>query len=174
MGEENIRALESDAETVRVRAADSLVGFYMRKGQHEKAEEYLEYFSAQNPLRQWRQAKIYGETNRVQEAWRAYEEILFSSYQLVSGTLQEMFGLALREDDREQARMFAGKQEELARCFDMGKYYEASAGLELAALEKDVDAVLKRAGEMLEHITQISGFCNAPLFAHMKFRDGRH
>lgn len=168
-----IRALESRTETVRVRAADSLVGFYMRREQYEKAEEYLDYFSAQNPMRKWRQAKIYAKTNRVREAWRAYEEVLFSSYQLLSGTFHEMYGLAMREDDRARARMFAGKEEELARCFDMGKYYEASAGLEFAVLEKDADEVLKRAEEMLAHITQIGGFRASPLFAHMEFKEVR-
>ena len=46
-----VRVLDSEDETLRNRAADSLFGFYMRKKQYDKAEQYLEYFSLQNPER---------------------------------------------------------------------------------------------------------------------------
>lgn len=45
------RVLNSADETIRIRAADALVGFYMRKKQYDMAEKYLEYFSIQNPER---------------------------------------------------------------------------------------------------------------------------
>lgn len=60
-----VRVLDSENETVRVRAADSLVGFYMRRKQYEKAEKYLNYFSAQNPEKKRKQAQIYAETGRI-------------------------------------------------------------------------------------------------------------
>lgn len=46
-----IRLLDSKDEAIRMSAADSLTGFYMRKKQYERAEKYLEYFSIQNPER---------------------------------------------------------------------------------------------------------------------------
>lgn len=42
---------------MRMRAADSLVGFYMRKKEYEKAKKYLEYFSVQNPEKKRKQAQ---------------------------------------------------------------------------------------------------------------------
>lgn len=45
------RVLDSKDEAARIRAADSLVSFYIRKKQYKKAEKYLEYFSIQNPER---------------------------------------------------------------------------------------------------------------------------
>lgn len=168
-----VRALESQEEATRTRAADALVGFYMRKKQYEKAEEYLKYFSVQNPERKRKQAQIYGETNRQQEAWKAYEELLFAEYQMASMALHGMYTLALQNDDREKARMLVAKQGELARCFEMGKYYEASARLELAALEQDADTVIEVVGEMLTGLEQINDFCSAPLYEHMKFKEMR-
>lgn len=53
----------------------------------------------------------------------------------------------------------------------MGKYHEASAGLELAALEKDAGAVVAKAEVMLDNIAQIANYREAPLFAHMEFRE---
>ena len=44
----------------------------------QKAEEYLVYFSEQNPERKRKQAYIYSKTNRENEAYKAYEELVFS------------------------------------------------------------------------------------------------
>lgn len=166
-----IRALDSDEEAIRIRAADSLVGFYMRKKQYEKAEKYLEYFSIQNPERKRKQAQIYAETGRVQEAYKAYEELLFSDYQRVSMELHGVYVLALQENNREKAHSLVAKQEEMVRCFEMGKYYEVSSRLELATMEKDADTVLATMKEMLSGIGQIGDFRNAPLYEHMEFKE---
>ncbi|MDO4311599.1 MAG: helix-turn-helix transcriptional regulator [Eubacteriales bacterium] len=82
-----IRALESNDENIRTRAADALFGFYQRKEQYGKAEECLLYFSGQNPERKRKQAVIYSKTGRRDEAYQAYEELLFSGYQMIAGEL---------------------------------------------------------------------------------------
>lgn len=166
-----IRVLESDDEAMRIKAADTLVGFYMRKKQYDKAEEYLKYFSIQNPERKRKQAQIYSETERVQEAYQIYEELLFSDYQRVSMEVHGMYMLALQNKDIERAHWLAAKQAELARCFEMGKFYEAWNRHEIATLEKDVDTVIATTEEMLSSIGQIVSFRNAPLYEHMEFKE---
>ena len=168
-----IRALESKDETIRIRAADALIGFYMRKEQYDEAEKYLEYLSVQNPERKRKQAQIYGETGRIEEAYKAYEELLFTDYQRVSMELHGMYALAVKDDDMERARMLVSKQEEMAKCFEMGKYYEVSGRLELAVMEKDADAVIEIMEEMLSSVEQIGEFRKAPLYRHMKFKETR-
>lgn len=74
------RALHSSDEKLRIRAADSLFGLYMRKKQYDRAESYLAYFSSQNPDRKIKLAEIYRETGRTQEAYKEYEELLFDKY----------------------------------------------------------------------------------------------
>ena len=168
-----VRVLDSDDETIRIRAADSLVGFYMRKKQYDKAEKYLEYFSIQNPERKRKQAQIYAETGRVKEAYKAYQELLFSDYQRVSMELHGMYMLALQDNDRKRAHRLVDKQKELARCFEMGEYYEISSGLELATLEKDTDSVVTIMEEMLSCIEQIGDFRKSQLYEHMEFKEIR-
>ena len=163
------RTLESGDELLRSRAADSLFGFYMRKKRYDKAEEYLRYFSEQNPEKKRKQAQLFGETDRVPEAYRTYEEILFEEYGRISLILHGMYVLALRGKETERAHMLADKQAELAKCFEMGKYHEISAGLELAGLEKDADATLFIMKEMLDSVGQISEFTRSPLYEHLKF-----
>ena len=90
-------ALESDDEEVRTLAADSLFTFYLNKEDYDKAEEYLTYFSKQNPEKKRKQARIYSKTNRKDEAYKAYEELLFSMYQLANALFQEIYMLAMEE-----------------------------------------------------------------------------
>ena len=152
-------------------AADSLAGFYMRKKQYDKAEKYLEYFSIQNPERKRKQAQIYAETGRIQEAYKAYEELLFTDYQRVSMELHGIYLLALKENDMEKARSIVQKQAEAAKFFEMGKYYEVSGFLEIAAQEKDADTVIAAMEEMLSGVEEIESFRNSSLYEHMEFKE---
>ncbi|MCM1045133.1 MAG: helix-turn-helix domain-containing protein [Candidatus Gastranaerophilales bacterium] len=168
-----LRALNSDKEDIRVRAADSLVGFYMRKKEYDKAEKYLEYFSAQNPERKRKQAQIYAETGQIQKAYKAYEELLFSDYGRSTLELHGMYMLAMQDNDRERARRLILKQGELARCFEMSKYYESSCKLELATMEKDADTVIATMEDLLSEVEQIGSFRKSPLYEHMEFQEVR-
>lgn len=152
-------------------AADSLAGFYMRKKQYDKAEKYLEYFSIQNPERKRKQAQIYAETGRMQEAYKAYEELLFTDYQRVSMELHGIYLLALKENDMEKARSIVQKRAEAAKFFEMGKYYEVSSFLEIAALEKDADTVIAAMEEMISSVEEIESFRNSSLYEHMEFKE---
>ena len=152
-------------------AADSLAGFYMKKKQYDKAEKYLEYFSIQNPERKRKQAQIYAETGRMQEAYKAYEELLFTDYQRVSMELHGIYLLALKENDMEKARSIVQKQAEAAKFFEMGKYYEVSSFLEIAALEKDADTVIAAMEEMISGVEEIESFRNSSLYEHMEFKE---
>lgn len=164
------RLLESREEGTRMQAADALVGFYRRKKDYSQAERYLEYFSMQNPERKRNLAQIYGETGRIKEAYCTYEELLFSDYQRISAELYGIYQLALKEGDMELAQRLVSKQAEMARCFEMGRYYEVSTGLELATMEKDEERVLELMKEMLSCVEEIGAFRNAWLYRHMEFR----
>lgn len=130
------RALDSKDENIRTKAADALTNFYLRKKQYDRAEKYLEYLSLQNPEKKRKKAQICAETGRLEEAYKVYEELLFSDYMRASVELQGIYMLALQENDRERAHRIVEKQKELAHCFEMGAYYENSPGLELATLEQ--------------------------------------
>lgn len=165
------RALESRDETVRQRSADSLFSFYLRKNEYEKAEECLRFFSEQNPERKRKQAQIYSAANQIRKAYQVYEELLFADYQMINATLQGLYLLALQENNFEKAHLFADKQSEAARCFDMGRYHEAASQLEIATLEKDADTVLSIMEEMLGSVNDINSFTKSSLYEHMKFKD---
>ena len=164
------RVLESEDETLRTSAADSLFTYYFRNEQYETAEQYLKYYSIQNPLRKLKQAAIYSKTNRIQEAYKAYEELLFSEYQMLHMTFHNLYLLSLEEKDYTKAHLFTDKLQNLAKLFEMGKYHEAACKLELATIEKDVNRILDTMEAMLLSLDEINGFTNSPLYEHMEFR----
>ena len=166
-----VRALDSEDEEIRNRAADSLFGFYTRKEQYEKAEEYLNNFSSQNPERKRKQAFIYSKTNRVNEAYKAYEELLFSGYQMMSIVFQSIYMLTMQDKDREKAHLLVEKQRKLANIFEMGEYNEASCGLDLATQEKDVEATIETMEKMLDSIGKLCNFTKSALYEHMEFKE---
>lgn len=167
------RVLESQEEELRTLAADSLFGYYMRMENYEKAEGYLTYYSKQNPERKRKQALIYSKTNRKEEAFKAYEELLFCGYQMLSAVFQSIYTLAVVENDLEKAHKIVEKQEQMAKLFEMGQYYEVSCKLELAIMEKDITTLLDTMEKMLEGVETITSFTKSELYEHMKFKEVR-
>lgn len=168
-----VRALESGDQDIRLKAADSLYGFWLRKEDYEKAQLYLAYMSDQNPEKKRKQAEIYRKTGQVQEAYRAYERLLFSTYGSLSLVLNSMYLLAMENGDREKAHMLVEKQGQAARLFDMGRYHEISPGLDLAAAGKDQQATIEIMEEMLETVEGLCSYSHSPLYEHMTFKEVR-
>ncbi|MCM1397925.1 MAG: helix-turn-helix domain-containing protein [Clostridium sp.] len=167
------RCLKSGNERTRQRAADALYGLYLRKEQYDKAEDMLAYIPEQNPERKRKLAQLYERKGNIQEAYKTYEELLFAEYQMTSAVFHGMYMLALKDKDMEKAHIYVQKQEELARLFEMGKYYEVSCRLELATMEQDADAVIDIMGQMLNSISDIRQFTTAKLYGHMTFQEVR-
>lgn len=165
------RALESQSEDVRYGAAESLYNLYLRKEQYEKAEKCLEYMSRQNPERKRMQALIFGKTGRVQEAYKAYEELLFADYQRISMIFNSLYMLAIQDEDMEKAHYYVEKQAALARFFEMGEYYEVSGRLDLAVVEKDEKTTADTAEKMLSSAESIRDFTASPLYGHIAFKE---
>lgn len=166
-------ALKSEKEQIRTMAADALFAFYLNDKQYEKAEECLTYYSEQNPERKFKQARIYSETGRTKEAYKTYEELLFSMYQMLNLLFHSIGALAAKEDNMEKVRVMVDKQGVLAELFEMGEYHRISGRLELAVMEKDVEATVTIMQQLLASIEDIYHFSQSALYEHMTFREAR-
>ena len=90
---------------------------------------------------------------------------------MVNAALQGLYLLAVNENNLKKAHLFADKQSQAAKCFEMGRYHEVSSQLEIAAIEKDKDAVLKIREEILNSVDDIFSFTRSPLYEHMNFKE---
>ena len=167
----NERLLRSNEESVRAMAADTLYGFHIRKEQYDKAEEYLAYFSPQNPERKCKQGFLYFHAGRTEEAYRVYEELLFSEFNMLYITFHSMFAMRLKEQNFEKAEYLADRMTQLIRAFEMGQYHEAGIRLELVMAEKDVEGTLTCAGQMMASLGKIGSWRDAPLYEHLTFTE---
>ena len=165
------RALESGDEDVRLHAAEGLFGFHFWKGEYDRAEEYLAYYSSRDPERQRRQGDIYSRTGRIREAYRLYEELAFSGYHKLQIALQSICQLAKQEKDMERAQFIVEKQTGLARLMEIGRYQEATLEMDLVMAEKDVEATLQIGRKLLSGIEDMTSYSRSPLYEHMEFKE---
>jgi transcriptional regulator with XRE-family HTH domain len=164
-----VRLLDSKNEIMKNRAADSLYNYYVRKKQYGKAEECLNYFSIQNPERKRKQADIYGRTGRVREAYKAYEELLISDFQMVSLVFHDLYQLAMQAGDSEKALIHVEKEAELAQVFEMVESDEDSSMLKDAIAEKDSEKIHEIMEKLQTSAEQVTSFRESQLYAHMDF-----
>ena len=162
-------ALGSEQEQIRTMAADRLFHFYLDKKQYDKAEEYLTYFSEQNPERKRKQAVIYSRTDRREEAYKAYEELLLSMYQTTILLFRSIGMLAQQDQNMDKVRMIVEKASALEEIFDMGEYHKVLWRHELAIMEQDAETAITTMQQMLTNIDDINHFTESSLFEHMTF-----
>lgn len=165
------RGLESDDESIKKSAADALYYHYMGCDDFDKAAEYLEYFSAENPERKRKLAAVYYESGRMDEALCMLEELLYAGYQSICSTLQDLYIIAMKDKDFEKAHWMVDKRGLLAQLFEMGEYHHVSPGLELAVVEEDADKLYEIMCRLLNNVESIEGFCKSPLYSHMTFKE---
>lgn len=167
------RALLSKEEAIRTGAAQSLFDWHMRQEAYQEAEKYLAYFSTDNLERQYKQGLIYSKTGRIDEAYKAYEEIVFKGYQGIQRALAGIYRLSMKQGHREKGQYILDKQRVLAHDYEMGRYHEITHELDYVTEAKDIDRTIEIMEEMLEQLDTITGFSQSNLYEHMKFSDIR-
>ena len=165
------RALESTDTGVQRHSADSLVQYYIRKEMYDKAEEYLHYFSEEGTERKRIQAVIYSKTGRIEEAYKAYEEIVFSEGQVLNMAFSSLYMLSAQAGDMVLAQKYIEKESSLSCLLEMGKYSEVSCRLEPVVQEQNAEETLLLVKQILDAIPTIGGFANSWLYSHMEFKE---
>lgn len=162
--------LEDDDPQIKKNAADSLLGFYIRKEEYDKAETYLQYFSQDDPVRKLKQAAIYKHKGMEEDACKLCEELLFSEYQIFSQAFSMLYLISMQKEDYKKAKRYLDKQREAARIFEMGKYNEISGYLDFFAAQKDVAQTIKVVKELMSNIETIGDFKNSFLYGHLAYK----
>ncbi len=164
------RCLHSENEQMRSQAADSLFHFYFRKEDYGKALHYTGFFSRENPERKRKEALVYSKTGRKDAAYRAYEELLFSGYQHIQMTLNDLRILYMEDDDHEMVNKLVRVSSVAASAFEMGRYNEVCAGLDAAAWEKNAARTAQIMRDILDNLETIGDFTKSKLYQHMAFK----
>ena len=164
-------ALNDEEEKIQHHAADSLFGFYLRKKDYAMAEKYLRYFSDYDPVKKVKMGQLYMQQGKTEDAYEKLEDVVFSTYTTLNLTFGTMITQALEEKNHEYAKYLAKKMNVLANTFDMGKYHECAAMLNVVVAEKDVEGTFQVAKQLLENVDTMGDFRESKLYQHMKFRN---
>ena len=164
------RCLLSKDERMRNQAADSLFNAFIRQKNYEKAVQYLDYFSLENPERKRKKALVDSKTGKRAEAYRAYEELIYTGYQHIQMTLNDLRILYMEDDDHEMAKKLVEVSSSVASAFEMGKYNEVCFGLHVAIWEKDAAWTAQLMREILDSIGTIGDFSKSKLYQHMMIK----
>ena len=164
-------ALSDKDEKIQHYAADSLFGFYLRKKNYEMAEKYLNYFSDYDPMKKVKQGQLYMKQGKKEEAFEMLEKAVFSEYTTLNLAFGIMITKALEEKDHGYARFLAEKMCTLASGFDMGKYNECAAMLNVVTAENNVEGTFQVAKQLLNNVDTICDFQESQLYKHMKFQE---
>lgn len=164
------RCLLSENEQIRNQAADSLFHAFVRKNDYEKASHYLDYFSLENPERKRKEALVNSKTGKRTEAYRAYEELIYSGYQHIQMVLNDLRTLYMEDDNHEMAKKLVEVSSSAASTFEMGKYNEVCFGLDVAVWERDVVWTAQLMQEILDSVGMIGDFTKSKLYQHMTIK----
>lgn len=164
-------ALNDEEEKIQHHAADSLFGFYLRKKDYAMAEKYLRYFSDYDPVKKVKMGQLYMQQGKTEDAYEKLEDVVFSTYTTLNLTFGTMITQALEEKNHEYAKYLAKKMNVLANAFDMGKYHECAAMLNVVVAKKDVEGTFQVAKQLLENVDTMGDFRESKLYQHMKFRN---
>lgn len=164
-------ALNDEEEKIQHHAADSLFGFYLRKKDYAMAEKYLRYFSDYDPVKKVKMGQLYMQQGKTEDAYEKLEDVVFSTYTTLNLTFGTMITQALEEKNHEYAKYLAKKMNVLANAFDMGKYHECAAMLNVVVAEKNVEGTFQVAKQLLENVDTMGDFRESKLYQHMKFRN---
>lgn len=164
-------ALNDENEEIQHHAADSLFGFYVRKKNYTMAEKYLQNLSDYDPMKKMYWGRLYKEQGKIEEAYEMFENVLFSEYHTLNLAFSFMTEMALEEEDIEKARFLAEKMGALAGIFDMGKYHECSAMLNVMCAEKNIQGTYRVVEQLLQNADSLCDFRKSRLFQHMKFKN---
>lgn len=164
-------ALNDEEEKIQHQAADSLFDFYLRKQDYAMVEKYLHYFSDYDPVKKVKMGQLYMKQGKTEDAYEKLEDVVFSTYTTLNLTFGTMLTQALEEKNHEYAKYLAKKMSVLANVFNMGKYHECAAMLNVVVAEKDVEGTFQVAKQLLENVDTMGDFRESKLYQHMKFRD---
>ncbi len=109
-------------------------------------------------------------TDKREDAYRECEEKIFSGYRMIQSSLNDLRILYMEDGDSEMAEKLADVSSAAADTFEMGRYNEVSAGLDVAVWEKDVKRTAQIMKEMLDSVDSIGAFAVSKLYRHLDLR----
>ena len=153
---------------------EALFDLYLRaisREEYDEAQKYLEQIPERKIDTRTLKASLYARQGKSDEAYEAYERIIYTSCSDIQKALGGMISLELQKGEVERAELFTEKLKEVLRALEMGRYMEKSAELSLAVYKQDKDACISILEETLKPADFADSIRQSELYRHMKFAE---
>lgn len=153
---------------------EALFDLYLRaasREEYDEAQKYIDQIPERKIDTRTFRASLYVRQGKIDEAYEAYERIIYTSCSDIQRALEAMISLELKNGDVERAELFTEKLKEILRTLEMGRYMEKSAECRLAVYKQDKDACISILEEILETANFSDSIRQAELYRHMKFAE---
>ena len=165
------RCVRSADSQIREWAAYTLASRCVGAGELERAETLLGQLSDTHRDKQGLTARLRWAQGQREDAWVLAEQELFNQAHTIQSTLLSMLDWALKEGDRERARVFSDTAVRSGEVFDLSDYAVLSTPFQLAAAEEDGPRALALLDRLLESLTVPWDLSASPLYSHLSTKD---
>ena len=165
------RCVRSADPQIREWATYTLASRCVNTGELERAEALLGQLSDTHREKQELTARLRWAQGRRQEAWVLVERELFNQAHAIQSTLLSMLDWALKEEDRERARVLADTAVQSGKVFDLSDYAVLTAPFQLAAADRDGPRALELLDRLLHSLTVPWDLAASPLYPHLPTKD---
>ena len=165
------RCVRSADPQIREWATYTLASRCVNTGELERAEALLGQLSDTHREKQELTARLRWAQGRRQEAWVLVERELFNQAHAIQSTLLSMLDWALKEEDRERARVLADTAVQSGKVFDLSDYAVLTTPFQLAAADRDGPRALELLDRLLHSLTVPWDLAASPLYPHLPTKD---
>lgn len=156
------------SEDERIRTGAIMSAFYLvLDTDTEKAEEFLNELSNQNPEKKRLKAILFEKRGETDKALKEYEEIILSSAVMLNLVFTGMSSAYEKAGNMKMAEKLEIKTSEFARVFELGKYQEISPLLNSAVRNKDSEKTIRIMKELLDNLYTLRDFTESELYSHI-------
>lgn len=145
---------DSEDERVRNQVNQTLFYHYLNRKQYDEAEEVFRGMKPENPFFLQIQSDLYLAQGRNEEAKKGIQQKLLGAAGDVQNALMKLHSIALKEDDMETARYFAGKNKQVVEVLELWKYGAYTLYFELSVKNKDIKGSLEALRSMWESMSE--------------------
>ncbi len=161
------KIIKSNDPAIKVHAKSIMIGKYLDSKDYEKAEKIINSMPETTLSKEFFQAELHIAKDEYEKAYEKLEgKILINATEILAFLLR-MIQITKDEDKRDDAGKYSKVYDEVGSLFDLNYNLISQGQLEIAILDRDVDACIELLENMVNSDRTPWSMNNSVLYKHM-------